>query len=118
VSNFIVLLNHYLIAGRTRRVRLEDFLSDVIYCHFGVPQGSHLGLLFFINNVDEVFRIFQHVSALGYADDLKLFMIIESFDGCHRFQSDLNRLQGWCTGRKLDLNAAKCKSIWAIHWGS
>jgi hypothetical protein len=54
-------------------------------CHSGLPQGSHLGHLFFINNVDKVFRIFQHASALGYANDLKLFMIIESVDDCHRF---------------------------------
>jgi hypothetical protein len=68
--------------------------------------------LFFINNVDEVFRIFQHVSAVGYGDDLKIFMTIESVDDCHRFQSDLDRLQEWCSGRKFGLNAAKCKSIY------
>jgi hypothetical protein len=54
--------------------RLDDFLPNVIYCHSGVPQGNHLGHLFFINNVDEVFRIFQHASALSHADDLKLFI--------------------------------------------
>jgi hypothetical protein len=27
---------------RTERVRLDDFLSDMIYCHPGVLQGSHL----------------------------------------------------------------------------
>jgi hypothetical protein len=63
--------------GRTHR---DDFFSDVIYCHSSVLQGSYLGHLFFINNVDEVFRMFQHVSTLGYADDLKLFMTIESVD--------------------------------------
>jgi hypothetical protein len=44
------------------------------------------------------------------ADDLKLFMTSESVDDCHRFQSDLDRLQEWCSGRKFGLNAAKCKS--------
>jgi hypothetical protein len=76
----------------------DDFLSDVIYCHSGVPQGRHIGPLFFINNVDEVFRMFQHVYALGYADDLKLFKTIVSIDDCHRFQSGLDRLQEWCSG--------------------
>jgi hypothetical protein len=75
-----------------------------------VPQGSHLGPLF--SNADgEVFRIFQHIFALGYADDLILFMTIESIDDCHRFQSDLDRMQDWCFGKKFDLNAAKYKSI-------
>jgi hypothetical protein len=58
------------LTGRTQRVRLDDFLSDVINRHSGVPQGSFLGPLFFINNVDEVFRIFQHVSASDYAHNL------------------------------------------------
>jgi hypothetical protein len=31
------------LTGRTQRVRLDDFLSGVIYCHSGVPQSSHLG---------------------------------------------------------------------------
>jgi hypothetical protein len=82
----------YYLIGHTQRVRLEAILSDVIYCHFSVPQGSNLGPLFFIYNVDEVFRIFQHVSALGYAGNLKLFTTIESRNNCHRFQSDLDRL--------------------------
>jgi hypothetical protein len=76
----------------TQRVRLDDFLSEVIYCHFGVPQSSHLGPLFFINNVDEVFCICRLVSALGYADEI--FMTIESVDDCHRFQSDLEPIAG------------------------
>jgi hypothetical protein len=101
------------LTGHNQCIRFDDFLSDVIYCHSGVPQGSHLSLLFFINNVDEVFRIFQLVFSLGYANDLKLFMNIESVYDCHRFQSDLQRLQEWCSGRKLGLtlNAAKCKPI-------
>jgi lipid-A-disaccharide synthase-like uncharacterized protein len=90
--------------GRTHR---DDFLSDVIYCHSSVPQGSHLGLLFFINNVDEVFCIFQHVSVLGYADDLKLFMTTESVDDCYRFQNDLDSLQEWCSRKKVRLERCK-----------
>jgi hypothetical protein len=42
----------------------------------------HLEHLFFIDNVDEVFRIFEFVSALGYADDLKLFMAINNVEDC------------------------------------
>jgi hypothetical protein len=57
------------------------------------------------------FRIFQHVSALGYPDELKLFITIESVNDCHRFQSDLERMQEWSAGRKFGLNAAKCKAI-------
>jgi hypothetical protein len=43
--------------------------------------------------VDEVLRMFDHFSALGYADGLKLFMTINNADDCLKFQPDLNRLQ-------------------------
>jgi Reverse transcriptase (RNA-dependent DNA polymerase) len=99
------------LTGRVQRVKLDDYLSEPVFCHSGVPQGSHLGPLFFIDDVDEVLRIFEHVSALGYADDLKLFMTINNIDDCVKFQSDLNRLQEWCTKNKFDLNAKKCKTI-------
>jgi hypothetical protein len=36
------------LTGRTQRVRVGDYLSETIYCHSGVPQGSHFGSLFFI----------------------------------------------------------------------
>jgi hypothetical protein len=99
------------LTGRTQRVKMEDYLSESVYCHSGVPQGSHLGPLFFIDNVDSVFRIFEHVAALGYADDLKLFRRIDGVDDCLRFQSDLDRLQDWCQTNKFDLNVGKCKTI-------
>jgi hypothetical protein len=45
----------------------------------------------FIGDVNEVLRIFEHVPALGYADDLKLFMTINNVDYCIKFRSDLSR---------------------------
>jgi Reverse transcriptase (RNA-dependent DNA polymerase) len=99
------------LTGRTQRVKLSDYVSEPVHCYSGVPQGSHLGPLFFIDDVDEVFRIFEHVSALGYADDLKLFMAINNVEDCQRFQDDLDRLQEWCLRNKFDLNVNKCKTI-------
>lgn len=99
------------LTGRTQRVKLDDYLSEIIYCHSGVPQGSHLGPLFFIDDVDGVFRIFEHVSALGYADDLKLYKPIVNDEDCRNFQSDLDNLQNWCLENKFHLNVNKCKVI-------
>jgi hypothetical protein len=40
--------------------------------------------------------IFEHASVLGYADDLKLYMAVETVHNYHRFQSDLDCLNEWC----------------------
>jgi hypothetical protein len=53
------------LTGRTQRVRVGDYLSETIYCrHSGVPKGSHLGLLFFIADINDVLDIFENVWVL------------------------------------------------------
>jgi hypothetical protein len=64
-------------------------LSETIYCHSGVPQGSHLGSLIFIANINDVLDIFENVWVLAYADDLKLYMRVSRTDDCRLFQQDL-----------------------------
>jgi hypothetical protein len=59
----------------------------IIY-HSGVSQGSHLGPLFFIADINEVLGIFEHASVTN----VKLYMTVETVEDCHRFQSDLDRL--------------------------
>jgi ribonucleases P/MRP protein subunit RPP40 len=71
------------LTGRTQRVWVDNYLSETIYCHSGVPQGSLLGPLFFIANINDVLDIFENVRVLVYADDLKLYMrVCVWMDGC------------------------------------
>jgi hypothetical protein len=53
-----------------------NYLSETIYFHSGVPQGSHLGSLFFIADINDVLDIIENVRGLAYADDLKLYMCV------------------------------------------
>jgi hypothetical protein len=78
------------LTGRTQRV--GDYLSETIYCHFSVPQGSHLGHLFLLADINDVLDIFENVGVLAYADDLKLYKRVGSTDDCRLFQQDLDRL--------------------------
>jgi hypothetical protein len=65
------------LTGRTQRVKLENYLSESIQCHSGVPQGSDLELIFFILDINRALDLFESVSLLGYAGDLKLFITIK-----------------------------------------
>jgi hypothetical protein len=66
---------------------------------------------FFIIDINDVFQIFNdsRVQALGYADDLKIFMTIKSLNDCLILQRNLDNLMNWCAVNKFDLNASNCK---------
>jgi hypothetical protein len=49
----MIWMGSYLTGG-TQRVRASDYFSETIYCHSGVPQGSHVGTLFFIADTNDV----------------------------------------------------------------
>jgi hypothetical protein len=73
-GSLLCWMGSYL-TGRTQRVKLEDYLSESIQCHCGVSQGSHLGPIFLILDINGALDIFENVSLLRYAEDLKdLFM--------------------------------------------
>ena len=57
---------------------LLDFLSDRIVTTSGVPQGSHHGPLLFMIYINDAVDVLRSSSALIYADDIKLFLKIES----------------------------------------
>jgi hypothetical protein len=84
-------------------------LSESIQNHSGIPQGSLLGPIFFILDINTALDIFENDSVLEYADDLELFMTIKCVGDCQLFQKDLDRLSKWYRSDKFDLNAGKCK---------
>jgi hypothetical protein len=59
----------------------------------------------------EISRIFRHVRAFFYANDMKLFLPVRDSRDCLKIQNDLNRLAEWCEANALALNVGKCKAI-------
>ena len=81
----------------------------------GVPQGSVLGALLFviyINDIDEF--IASHI--LKFADDTKIYHVINSSTGIEnlRSDSDLHNLVVWSNEWQMLFNIEKCK---VMHLG-
>lgn len=96
--------------NRTQLVTVKGYSSTPVSVPSGVPQGSHLGPLFFgvfIN--DLIYRISS--PSLLYADDLKIFRQIDAVDQCMHLQNDLHKIQEWCVHNKMILNVDKCYII-------
>ena len=103
-------INSYL-HGRTQIVRFNNYRSKVINVWSGVPQGSHLGPLLFNLFINDINNCFKYSNFSLFADDLKLYKIINSTADCLQLQADLDRLSQWCVANCMDLNTKKCNTI-------
>jgi hypothetical protein len=99
------------ITNRTQKVVINGHESDYVPISSGVPQGSILGPLLFILFINDIQNCFQFCDFLLYADDLKIFHVINSSDDQIKFQADLDRFSDYCDVNKLSLSINKCKSI-------
>ena len=102
---------------RYQCVRYNGTISDATLVVCGVPQGSVLGPLFFIQYAADVFEIAEkHGFRIhGYADDLQLYdhCTPDSTDVLEtRFIRCVEDIQNWMMRNKLKLNASKTEIIW------
>lgn len=99
------------ITNRTQKVVVNGYASSSIQVTSGVAQGSILGPLLFVLFVNDISECFINSNFLLYADDLKIYRTISSYDDCMKLQQDLNRLSDYCNINKLFLSLPKCKTI-------
>lgn len=107
-GNLLAWLISYL-SDRLLFVKINDCLSYEFIATSGVPQGSHLGPLLFILFINDVISIFYNVEVLLFADDMKLFKVINDVHDCIILQENLNNFFKWCSSNKLQLNINKCQ---------
>ena len=111
--SFLNWIESYL-NDRIMRVRLSatpTVLSGDFLTPSDVPQGSHLGPLFFALFVNDLCSKVKHCVFLLYADDLKIFKPIASIDNCVELQQDLQSVEEWCVTNGMPLNLSKCEVV-------
>ena len=96
--------------NRQQFVAYNGYLSDRFVAVSGAPQGSNLAPLLFSIFINDI-TCGVSSKVLMFADDLKIFRVIRSYDDCVLLQEDLQTISMWCATNKLPLNTKKCKKI-------
>lgn len=84
---------------RTQKVLFKSCLSERISGTSGVPQVSHLCLVFFCLFINDLPNIIQK-----YVDDVKILYALHSFEGYRSLEFDLCLVPKWCKKIEMFLN--------------
>ena len=109
-NNVLNWIKSYL-SDRTQQVKFQGKLSKTIFATTGVPQGSHLGPTLFNLFIRDLSLVLDDVNHILYADDLKIYQAIDSFEDAIFLQDKINILKDWCDINDLQLNSKKCQVI-------
>src|SRR6266536_4856863 len=84
------------LAGRLQCTVVGHARSEMLHMISGVPQGSVLGPLLFLVFINDVVDVFPPlVKVKLFADDIKLYSIVNSVNDCVTLQGALDRLLVW-----------------------
>jgi len=97
------------LSDRTQRTVVGQCRSTIIRMESGVPQGSVLGPLLFLLFINDIADIFDpKITVKLFADDVKLYTIVNTVDDCNALQTALNKLVQWSKTWQLPISVAKC----------
>eukprot|EP00061_Rhincodon_typus_P005143 g24308.t1 len=74
----------------------------------GVPQGSVLGPLLFVIDIND---LEENIAGLisKFADDTKIGGVVKSEEDCQGIQQDINQLEAWAEKWQIEFNPDKCE---------
>jgi len=108
IGNPLLPWLHTYITRKKQFVKIKDAVSDLSVIPSGVPQGGHLSPLLFILFVNSITKLITKANLLLFADEIKIFLKIDSPNKCQVLQSELNIFANWESSIGLSLNTKKC----------
>jgi hypothetical protein len=104
--HFIKWFQSYL-PNRSSSIPILGKFSSPLYVLSGVPQGCTLGPLLFNMFINDLSAEINHSKYLLFTDDLKMYLDIESVEGCKALQADIDAVQQWFGENCMELNIQK-----------
>ena len=97
-------------SGRTQSVVVEGEESDQVRVTYGVPQGSVLGPLLFLLNINDLPEGIKSQVRL-FADDTAVYLTIDGPKYSSTLQQDLKTLEKWEAAWDMEFNPSKCQAL-------
>ena len=103
VVNYYCGFNVFLSGRRSQAVKIGRHVSSFSDVLSGVPQGSVLGPLLFLLHINDITDIFGvNLTVKLYADDVKIYCVIDHDGMIAELQQGLVDLSYWCSVLTVD----------------
>ena len=89
---------------------IHSIQRELVYfntCYIGSPSRATLTPTLFLIFINYIY--FHNCTKLIFADDIKIFRIVNNQNETDLFQFNLNTLYEWCTNNNFTLNINKCQ---------
>jgi retron-type reverse transcriptase len=108
ITNPILSWIQDFLTRRYQQVSINGETSNQKEVTSGIPQGSVLGPILFVIYINDLPEAVESAAYL-FADDTKIFRVINSLDDQHILQNDLVKLENWSDKWLLKFHPEKCK---------
>ncbi|BHF69255.1 hypothetical protein SprV_0301229800 [Sparganum proliferum] len=98
------------LVGRSQRVQVGRQQSPEVGVVGGVPQGSFLGPMLFLVFINDCVKDLGW-DAILFADDIKLWKVVQNAADSDHLQANLNRLEDWTKRWLMPSNISKCNFL-------